>query len=350
MKNEIVLKQLLIIVHKLQDAGKSVQKRIDDLELDKQIATEENVKSMKALRAELNNEFKDLEQQRGVIKKAVNEPYLAFEDVFKTEITDRYKKATDLLKNNIDSVEYKIKKEKENNVKEYFDELVLSEKIDFLKFEDLKIEVNLSTSEKKYKEQTNEFVMKIVDDLSLIKSTDFEAEILTEYKLTLNASKAITTIKTRKEVEAIEAAKLKAEQTQNRKNYLSKLGLNYVEITNSYEYNDEIFVSLSDIINRSKEEFTKIYADIEAKIKDLKAKEIVVVETIQNNIENHEKGVDEISVTIRNKSVYLPISAPTIESPIEEIKTASFEVKAPLMKLRALGIYMKSQGIEYKNI
>jgi len=373
--NEIVLKQLPIIVHKLQDAGKSVQKRIDSLELDKQVATEETVKSMKVLRAELNKEVKDFEEQRGYIKSEVNKPYLEFESIYKTEITDRYKKATDLLKNNIDTVEFKIKKEKENNIKEYFDELCVAECIDFVKFESLKIEVNLSTAEKKYKEQVYAFIEKVNDDLALIKATDFEAEIMTEYKLTLNASKAITTVKTRKESEAAEEAKIKAELIQNRKNALIKLGLNYVEITNAYEYNDDIFVSLSDVINRSKEEFIKIHAEVSAKIKSFVESQIV--EDTSHNLTKEEfeeidkhfqpetievKGdLFEVSKTeginpetghsrIVKPVIAAPISAPKVEFVQEEIKTASFEVKATMSKLRLLGAWMKENGIEYKNI
>lgn len=345
--NEIVLKQLPIIVHKLQDAGKSVQKRIDDLELDKQVATEETVKSMKVLRAELNKEVKDFEEQRGYIKSEVNKPYLEFESIYKTEITDRYKKATDLLKNNIDTVEFKIKKQKENNVKEYFDELCVAEGIDFIKFESLNIEVNLSTAEKKYKEQVYSFIEKVNDDLLLIKATDFEAEIMTEYKLTLNASKAITTVKTRKESEATEAAKIKAELIQNRKNALIKLGLNYVEITNAYEYNDDIFVSLSDVINRSKEEFIKIHAEVSAKIKSFV--ESQVVEDTSHNLTKEE--FETIDKHFQPKPIIsAPIKAPVVETPVEPDSIASFEVKAPMSKLRLLGAWMKENGIEYKNI
>jgi len=350
MKSEIVLKQLPVISHKLQEAGKSVQKRIDDLELEKQIATEETVKSMKGLRAELNQEIKDFEEHRGMIKKAVNSPYLEFEEVYKVEITDRYKKATDLLKSKIDSVEFRIKKDKENNVVEYFNELCLAENIDFVKFESLKIEINLSTSEKKYKEQVYDYIQKIVDDLALIRSTEFEAEILTEYKITLNASKAITTVKDRKEKEEAEAAKLKAEQTQNRKNLLIKLGLNYVEITNAYEYNDEIFVSLNDVNNLSKEEFTTKYAEIQAKIKDLQEKSVEVVESPEVSIETRTDIGINPSTGHGRIVVNKPISSPVVEVIQEEIKTASFEVKATMAKLRLLGAWMKENGIEYKNI
>jgi len=225
---------------------------------------------------------------------------------------------------------------------------VLSEKIDFLKFENVGLKIDLSTSEKKYKEQTNTFVMKVVDDLALIKATDYEAETLTEYKRELNVSKAITTVKTRKEAEAAEQAKIKAELIQNRKNHLVKLGLNYVEITNQFEFNEEIFVSLSDINLLSKEDFTKKFAEIVAQIKDFflkeeaeKAKKIEVVES---------PVTENVTAPIEKPAITQPISAPTVEATTEEIKTASFEVKATMTKLRALGMYMKDAGIEYKNI
>jgi len=342
MENQIILKQLPIISHKLQAAGKSVQKRIDDLELDKQVATEDNVKSMKALRAELNKEVKDFEEQRGYIKQAINNPYLEFETIYKTEITDRYKVATETLKNQIDSVENKIKLAKKENVETYFNELCIAEKIDFITFCKLGIEVNLSTTEKKYKEAVNDYITKVVDDLKLIKSTDFESEILTEYKSTLNASKAITTVKERKENEAKETARIKAEQTQNRKNYLQSIGMNYVEITNSYEYNDEIFITVSDINNLSKEDFTAKYADCNAKILDIKAKEAAEVK-VETPVLNGS-AVKTMAATISR-----PLAAPVAVA-TDEIKTASFEVKATLTKLRTLGAYMKENGIIYKNI
>lgn len=339
-ETQIALKQVPIITHQLQDAGKKVQQRIDDLELDKQIVTEENVKSMKVLKAELSKEFKGYEEQRGIIKNAVNNPYQEFEAVYKTEITERYKNAETLLKNKIDSVEFKIKKDKENNVREYFDELCVAEQIDFLKFENLNIEINLSTSEKKYKEQVYDFIVKVNDDLALIKTTEFEAEILTEYKLTLNASKAITTVNLRKEAEAAAQAKIKAEQRQNRETYLSKLGLNFVEITNAWEFNADIYVSLSDVINLSKEDFTAKYEELKVKIKALKDAEIKPETSTENNAVAEEP----------KQAVTAPLKSPVVETPVEEIKIASFEVKAPLSKLRLLGEFMKSNNIEYKNI
>lgn len=340
MKNEIKITQYPVISHKLIEAGKNVTKRIEDLELEKQVATVETVKALKDLRAELNKELENLETQRKAIKEGVNKPYLEFEDVYKTEISEKYKSAIDLLKDKIASVENKVKADKKLSVESYFNELCQTEKIDFIKFEKLGIDINLSTTEKKYKEQVYEYVTKLNDDLALIKSTDFEAEILTEYKLSLNVSNAITTVKNRKESEEKETARLKAEQTQNRKNYLVKLGLIYVEITNQYEFNEDIFVSLSDVNDLSKEDFTAKYAEIEVAINNLKSKETKSEATTET------ENASEVTKT----PVSTPLSPPTVETTKEEIKVAQFEVKATMTKLRALGEFMKSNGIEYKNI
>lgn len=345
-ENQIKLVQSPVIVHKLQEAGKAVSKRIDYLELDKQIATVDTVKSLKDLRAELNKEVADFETQRKFIKEGVNTPYLEFEAVYKTEITDKYKSAIDLLKDKIATVEDKIKRDKKKNLESYFSELCVSEKIDFIKFDQLGLEINLSTTEKKYKEQINDYITKVIDDLVLIKSTDYEAEILTEYKTTLNASKAITTVKDRKEKETAELERLKAQQKVNRINFIEKLGMEYVEITNAYEYNADVYVTLSDINTISKEEFTVKYHDCEAKIVDAKAKELLLKQQAEPELNKAFESPIVAPVVAKVE----PISAPIVETVKEPLKTASFEVTATMAQLRALGVYMKENGITYKNI
>lgn len=59
-------------------------------------------------------------------------------------------------------------------------------------------------------EQCRTFIDKIVDDLSLIETQEHKAEILVEYKQTLNVSQAITTVTNR--FKAIEEEKRKQEQ------------------------------------------------------------------------------------------------------------------------------------------
>ena len=343
MENKIQLVQLPIIKHKLKEVGNSVTKRIEELEIDKQIVTVDTVKSIKNLRSNLNKELKEFEQQRKSIKDGINNPYIEFENIYKTEISEKYKSAIDVLKDKIDFVENKIKTEKKESVESYFNELCIAEKIDFISFGKLGIKPNLSTSEKKYKEQVYDYISKVNDDLKLIKTTDFEAEILTEYKSSLNVAEAITKVKTRKENEAKEKAILKARQAQKRKNELEGLGMRFVEITNSYEFNADIYISISDIDDLSKEDFTTKFSECQVKINELKSKELA-----KESLEKPEEKIIE-KPTIK-KPVASPISAPKVEKEVEPLKVASFEVKATMSQLRALGAYMKENNIIYKNI
>jgi len=347
MSNTIKLVQHPIIEHQLKKAGAEVSKRIKDLEIDKQVATIQTLSTLKSTRTELNKELSNFENQRKFIKKAVNNPYKDFEDTYKTEISDKYKSAVDLLKDKIASVEDKIKSDKKESILEYFNELCTAEKIDFINFDKVGIVINLSTTEKKYKEQVYDYITKVNDDLALIKSTDFEAEILTEYKSSLNVSNAITTVKTRKENEAIEKARLKAIKIQNRKNHLEKLGMQFVEITNAYEFNADTYITTNDIENLSKEDFTAKYSEFEVKIKEIKAKELAEIEASKPKETLNGNSVPE---PIIKKVISTPISAPKIIKAPEQIETASFEVKATMPQLRALGVYMKENGIIYKNI
>jgi len=216
--NEIVLKQAPVIQHKLEEAGKQVTERIESLNIDSLVATEESLKSLKEMRAELNKELKKFEEQRKAVKQGVNKPYQKFEQVYKDQISDKYTGAVDKLKEKIGSVEMKLKEQKRNELIEYFDDFCASEKIDFLKFINTGIEVNLSTSTKKYKEQIQEFIERVKSDLALIKTDEYATEILVEYKKTLNASQAITNVRTRKQAEKEETEK--AEQKQHSVTYV----------------------------------------------------------------------------------------------------------------------------------
>ena len=80
-------------------------------------------------------------------------------------------------------------------------------------YEQAKINVTLTASIKSLKEQAKVFIDKIVDDLKLIETQEHKAEILVEYKQTLNVSQAITTVTNR--FKAIEEEKRKQEEKIN---------------------------------------------------------------------------------------------------------------------------------------
>lgn len=214
MSNEIiVVKQLPIIVEQLAQVKETVLQRVTTAT--SLVCTDETVKEVKKARAELSAEFKAWEEKRKEVKTAVMTPYEQFEAVYKDCVSDAYKKADADLKAKIDEVEQELKNKKAAAVKEYFAEYLTSKNIGFVTFEQANINVTLSASLKSLKEQAKAFIDRICDDLALIETQEHKAEILVEYRQTLNASAAITSVTAR--FKAIEDEKKRMEEEAARK-------------------------------------------------------------------------------------------------------------------------------------
>jgi hypothetical protein len=211
MSNEIiVVKRLPVIEQQLAQIKAKVTERVSAAM--KLVCTEDTVKAVKKARTELNAEFKAWEDKRKEVKTAVMTPYEKFEAVYKDCISDSYKAADKDLKQKIDEVEQELKSKKAAEVKSYFEEYLASKDIDFVTYEQAGINVTLSASLKSLKEQAKAFIDRIVSDLALIETfTDLKAEILVEYKKSLNVSDAITGVKARAKAVQEEQARQEAE-------------------------------------------------------------------------------------------------------------------------------------------
>lgn len=203
MENLIVVKQLPQIEEHLKELSIKVEQKVENAR--SLVCTEENVKIIKQIRADLNKEFKEVEQQRKVVKEQILAPYMQFEEIYKTYISDKYRSADMDLKQKVDAVESELKARKEQEIKEYFEEYKTVNNIDFVSYGQARINVTLSASMKSLKEQAKQFIDKVVDDLNLIETQEHKTEILVEYKQTLNVSNAITTVINR--IKAIEEEK-----------------------------------------------------------------------------------------------------------------------------------------------
>lgn len=187
--------QKAIIEEQLKTISDEIQKRVDYAE--KLVCTIDTIKDIKKQRAILRNQFNDLETQRKQVKAEFQAPYLRFEKVYKELISDKYKNADVQLKRKIDNVESELKLQKENNIREYFNEYCESEGIDFIKFEQIGLNINLSATEKSLREQAKSFIDKVKSDIELIQHEDNFAEIMIEYTKHLNVSRAIIEVKER---------------------------------------------------------------------------------------------------------------------------------------------------------
>jgi hypothetical protein len=220
----ITLKQAPIILYeKIKAVGQQVETKIAELNLDNQLVTDETLKSAKNTRATLRKELAVFEEQRKFIKEQVNAPYEAFEKAYKEHIKVHYDNADSTLKDKINQVENRLREDKIARIKEFFTELCLSQGIDFLIFERLPLNITLSASDKSLKEQVTGFVSEVSKGLQLIDSLnepdEFKAEILTDYKQTLDITRAIQGAQYRRqqreaELQRIEAQRLAAEQAR----------------------------------------------------------------------------------------------------------------------------------------
>ena len=187
--------QLPEIEEHLQSIKIAITQKVNDaLSL---VCTEDTVKSVKAVRADLNKDLKDFEERRKAVKKAIMTPYEQFEAVYKECISDTYKRADIELKAKIDSVENELKEAKRAEVEAYFEECSKSVGVDFVRLSDLNLNITLSASVKSLKRQVKEYFDKVIQDLALIATLEHTTEILVEYRKTLDVSDAVLTVQER---------------------------------------------------------------------------------------------------------------------------------------------------------
>ena len=223
-ENIITVQQLPVIVYEqLESVGQEIDKRIAALDLDKQLVTEDTKKAVKDTRAMLNKELKDFEEQRKRIKEQVIAPYEDFEKAYNSFIKVKYETADGILKVKIDEFDKRLKADKEARIRAYFTELCQDNNIDFLPFERLCLNIRLNDSDKSLKDIVNTNIDNVVKSLEFIESLtdpdEYKAEILTDYKQTLDVTTAIRNAQYRKqqreaELQRIEAQKARAEQAR----------------------------------------------------------------------------------------------------------------------------------------
>ena len=201
--NEIVkIEQMPKVFEQLELIGSYVDEQLKDL--DKLECNDKNKQEVKDKRTVINNTLNMLETKRKEIKSKLNEPYDIFNKKYEETTKIKLQEASKLLAEKINKIEDEQKAKKREEVERYFNEYATSKDIDFVKFEQLNLNITLSVSEKNLKEQVKTFVDKVVDDLNLISSQEHKEEILLEYKKTLNVSSSISNVLNRyKELEEL---------------------------------------------------------------------------------------------------------------------------------------------------
>ena len=177
------------------------------------IFTEETLQQAKEEKAKVNKFKTQVADYRKNIVAEYNKPIKTFEDTAKeTEklLTETY----NTINLQVENFENEQKKKKEQQIKDYFEEYKIANNIDFVTYEQSKLNVTLTASVKSLKEQAKSFIDEIIDDLKLIETQECKDEILVEYKQNLNVSKSIQDVINRHKL--LEEEKRKKEELKEK--------------------------------------------------------------------------------------------------------------------------------------
>ena len=213
---EMVVKvtQLPIIEEQLREIQQWVMQAVANV--DALVCNEDTLLETKSLRTDLRNMFEELEIRRKEVLKEVEAPIAQFKATYKACVSDYFKEADAILRDKINAVESEMKGACEQKLRAYFDELIQANGLGFLKFEQAEITVSMADARaktqppKKLREQLEQFVNRVGQDIDMINTLEDAGEILALYKGTLNATWAIASVKERHR--QIEQAKAEQER------------------------------------------------------------------------------------------------------------------------------------------
>lgn len=286
----ITLKQLPVIEEHLQLVKADVEARTKNaMQL---VCTEETRGDVKKIRTELGKEFAAMEDQRKRVKEAIMQPYNQFEAVYKECISDPYKKADAELKRRIDEVEAGLKADKVNAVQSYFDELCKANNLPWLRFEQMNLKIGLSTSVNGTKTALTSTVLKIAEEVQELSQHEDAAELLVEYRKSLNVALALGTVRARHE---------------------------QIELQKQQE------------------------AERRAALEQQQAAEEKVQQAIEEAQQDDAPPVEEVSAPDEES----PAEAPTAAQDVYEVK---FAVRGTIEQLKNLKHYILQEGMSYDDI
>ncbi len=246
MKELIKVSQFPVIEENLKALSQTIDEKVSRaMNL---VCTIDNYKDIKAVRADLNRDFKVLEEQRKTVKSAVMQPYNEFEDTYKKYVSNKFKEADADLKRKITEVEDVLKKEKEEKAEKEFETLKADSGIDWIEYRQVGLKIALSDSDKKIKEQIEAFIEKVQSALNVISMQEYPEEMLIEYKRTFDLQSAIGSVLERKK--ELEKMKEKSEPEVKEKEVIEEKSIEDVldEVVNEIE-NDTFNILISNLNN-----------------------------------------------------------------------------------------------------
>lgn len=173
----------------IDEISQKVEAKIKSLNIGTLEPTEDNLSIIKSTRADLNSDFDTLEQQRKMVKDIVLKDYNAFEDKYKQLISSKFKEADATLKSMVDTVSDKILKVKIDGIIAYFSSV---NDLDFVRFEDMNLKIIKSISDKKLKDEIDEYLAGVKQSLATIETLQNKERVLAKFQMHKDLSRAIS--------------------------------------------------------------------------------------------------------------------------------------------------------------
>ena len=215
----IRLIQLPVIEERLRDLKEATEHRV--AEAMSLVVSDETLTAVKTVRAELNRDFTEFENQRKAVKAAIMAPYDSFEEVYRECVTEPFHRADADLKGKIDATEREIKGRCEKQLEAYFQELCAVNHVDFLTFAQTGVRVDMASARaktpKKLMDQLRVMVEGCAQAMATIDGMEHGDEIAVEYKKCLDLTFAIRLVTERhQKLEAERQRKAEAEAACSR--------------------------------------------------------------------------------------------------------------------------------------
>lgn len=164
---------------------------------------EDSLKEVKGLRAQIRKQFDELEEQRNAVKKAVMEPYEKAEATYKAFVSTPFNTTDVFLKEWVDGYQDGLKGKCEAALRSYFAECCQSLQIDFLKFEDCGVTVDMAMARQKTPskaiDKIFDFVTAVRTDLDVIATMEDAAEVFAAYRQRLNLAETLAFIESQRQ-------------------------------------------------------------------------------------------------------------------------------------------------------
>ena len=341
MNTLIKLKQSPVIEFSDMEArGLEVQESIAQMNIDKIEPTEENRSMMKKMRTTLNKELSVFEDQRKMIHSKITEPYNAFKDSYEINIKSVYQSATEKLKEKISEVEKRMLDIKKTTLTAYFEE---HNTHNFITIDNVGLNIILSASEKKLKEQIDKFLDQVDSEVESISAMENSVRILGYYQKTLDLADSISSVN----ADIKREEELKLEQERKEKEERERKEREAIEAQERAERQAK---EAAEKAKRDAElaEERRIQAEknaaMQQSIEAEKAKKQAEMEAIAAK-EKQEEALEYKARIEREKA-----EREAAEEAESKIHTARFEVKATLSQLKAIKQFLQDNNIEFKGV